>query len=305
MRSVLVTGANGFIGKHLISKLLERKIKVTAIIRNENALKNIRHKNFNVVYCAMEEIDKLSSVLKDNDYFDTIYHLAWTGASGIDRADYIQQSNNIKHTLDMVHVAAKIGVKRFIGAGSLSEYDNLYYLSKDDVIPCETALYGVAKISAHFMSKVECNRLNIEHVWGIFSNVYGIGNETDNFINYVLKCMISGKHLAVTTGEQNYDFVYISDFIDGLYLMGEYGKSGFEYFIGSGAPRKLKEYIYSIRDVVDNKIDICLGEVPFHGMNLELEKLSINKLQQCTGYRPIVSFESGIRKTLEWMRNSI
>lgn len=305
MKNVLVTGANGFIGRHLIKKLLDNRIAVTAIVRNDTSMISTKSDNLDVVCCSMEEIDKLESLLKRKNYFDTIYHLAWSGTFGSERADYKRQINNVKYTLDVINAAADLGIKRFIGAGSLAEYDNLCYLSVDGAEANPVAMYGAAKISAHFMSKIECGNRNMEHVWGVFSNIYGIGNETGNFVNFAIKLMLTKKRAAFTSGEQYYDFVYISDFIDGLYLMGEYGKDGHEYFVGSGYPKKLKEYIYCIRDAVDPNIEIYLGEIPYKGISLKPEQLSIKKLQQCGKYNPGMNFENGIKKTVEWFRQDM
>lgn len=304
MKNVLVTGATGFIGKQLIQKLAENGIQVTALIRskknNLNVLPNV--KDINVVYCELSEINQLEKYLKSTSEFDTLYHLAWDGTSGDRRANYICQYSNVKYTLDLINVANNLGIKRFIGAGTLAEYDNLAYLPLDGASPNAVAMYAAAKISAHFMSKIECNRLGMEHVWGIFSNIYGVGNTTNNFVNYASKLMLSEERASFTLGEQNYDFVYISDFIRGLFLLGEKGKNNYEYFIGSGAPRKLKEYIYSIRNAVDSKIEVHLGEIPYHGVSLDIEKLSTEKLEKDTGYRAEIDFETGIQRTINWLR---
>lgn len=304
MKRVLITGANGFIGRKLVNCLLEKGIDVTAVVRNAENLTNIKNDYFHVVYCTLEEIDKLEGIL-EKEYYDIVFHLAWSGTCGIERSDYVLQSNNIRATLDVVHTAAKLGIKRFVGAGTIAEYDNLCYLPNDGAVPDSIAMYGSAKIAAHFMSKIECNKLGMEHVWGIFSNIYGPDSEVNNFVKYAADTMLAGERAAFTAGEQYYDFVYISDFINGLYLMGEYGKANHEYFIGSGAPRKLKEYIYAIKDAIDENIELYMGEIPFHGISLKPEQLSIKKLQNDTGYVPLVDFEWGIQKTVEFLRHNI
>lgn len=305
MERVLVTGASGFIGKQLIAELIKKGKGVTAVLRDDGKLAGMRDSCLDIVHCPMEEIAKLEKTLGGKEQYDTLYHLAWGGTSGVGRSDYRMQSNHIRYTLDLIHAASELGIKRFVGAGTIAEYDNLCYLPLDNAIPNAVSMYGAAKIAAHFMSKIECNRLGMEHIWGIFSNIYGPGNETGNFVNFAVRMMLSRERAAFTAGEQYYDFVYISDFIKGLYLLGEYGKGNHEYFIGSGTPRKLKEYIYVIRDAVDKNIELYLGEIPFRGVSLRPEQLTIKKLQNVSGYVPAVGFEEGIERTVEWYRESM
>ena len=304
MKNVIVTGANGFIGTWLVNKLLEENIHVLAVVKDESedctSLKN--SPLLAIEYCDLDNIFELTNRIEKNKY-DTIYHLAWAGTSGPLRADYEMQIKNVKYTLDVINMFSQIGGKKFIGAGTLAEYDNLAYIPLDGATPNAVSMYGAAKISAHYLSKIECNRLGVEHIWGVFSNIYGVGNTTNNFVNFASKLMLKGEKAAFTKGEQNYDFVYITDFIQGLYLLGVSGKNNSEYFIGSGKCRRLKQYIELIRDSIDKNIPLYLGEIPFNGVSLEEKQLSIEKLTKDTGYLPKVSFEDGIERTISWLKS--
>lgn len=304
MRTVIITGANGFIGTWLVKKMVQEGHNVIAVIKDEQEkiieIENIE--GVTIVYCDMKNISQLKSMVEDME-IDTFYHLAWIGTSGELRANYELQLLNAKYTCDAVHAAYDIGCKRFVGAGSLAEYDCLNYSPLDGATPNVTANYAVAKIAAEYMSKAECSKLGIEHVWGIFSNIYGVGNKTNNFVNFASKLMLEGKRASFTDGMQNYDFVYISDFIEGLYLLGKYGKTNYSYFIGSGKSRTMKEYIIAIRDAISDDIELFFGEIPFNGVSLNKEQLSCDKLMKDTGYMPKIDFEEGIKMTVGWLRN--
>ena len=256
------------------------------------------------MYNNLSDMNALTKKIDERD-FDVFFHLAWSGSTGPERSDYKLQLKNVEYTLDAVNVAAKLGCKKFVGAGTLAEYDCNSYIPLDGSTPNAVTCYGTAKIACHYMSKAECNRLGIEHTWAYLSNTYGIGNRTQNFVNFALKTMITGKPANFTPGEQPYDFVYVSDTAKGLYCIGEQGKNNHDYYIGSNKATKLKEFIYKIRDAVDTNIQLNLGAVPFNGVELPESVFDCTKLIKHTGYSPSVSFDDGIKTTVEWLKNEI
>lgn len=299
MKKALVTGANGFLGSLLVKKLIENGVQVIAA---DMAGSNDR---IPVEACFVEfdmkDFSTLKNAVTDSDV-DTIYHMAWAGSSGPARSDYDLQLNNVKYTCDAVKIAAEMGIKRFVGAGTLAQMDCQAYIPTNGATPNSVSCYGSAKIAAQYMSKAVANDVGLEHIWCFISNTYGIGNTTMNFVNFASKKMLAGERAAFTAAEQNYDFVYITDTINGLYLCGKNGKSNSSYYIGSGKARQLKEYIAAIRDAIDPDIQLYLGEVPFNGVSLPLEEFDCSVTEQDTGYRAEIAFKDGIIRTLEWMR---
>lgn len=306
MKSAIVTGANGFVGSALLRELTGHGIRVIAVIKDEQETVSHIEKlpGVEIVYCEMNEmLEQLPAKVADGA--DVFYHLAWAGSTGAARGDYNLQLQNAKWTLDAVSAAHKIGCRRFVGAGTLAQHDVHAYTPQNGSTPNAVSCYGAAKITAHYMSKAECSRLGMEHVWAYLSNTYGIGNYTSNFINFASKVMITGKDANFTSGEQLYDFVYIDDIAQGLYCMGNRGKNNHAYYIGSTNPRQLKEFIIRLRDIIDPGIELHLGRVPFNGIAQPASTYDCTPLVEDTGYCPHVPFEEGIRKTVEWLRIQI
>jgi len=299
----LVTGANGFVGTALIAELSNAGESVIAVVksRDEN-ISEIEHlPNVRICFCELNNIAALETLVYDRD-IDVCIHLAWAGSTGDARADYALQLDNVKYALDTVNVIAKMNISRFVCAGTLAEKDVLNYHPTDGATPNAVSNYGIAKISAHFMTKTECTRLGIDHIWCYLSNTYGVGNRTGNFINFACRTMLSGKRAAFTAGEQTYDFVYITDTVRAIIAAANKGKSGNAYYLGSTKPRKLKEFIVEIRDSIDPSIALYLGEIPFNGNPLPAEAFDCTKLVNDTGYQPTVEFKEGIKKTVNWLK---
>lgn len=305
MKSAVITGANGFIGSNLIRELAARHVEIYAVIRNEKSdlstLAGID--GVHIVQCDMNNIGELAGKIDARP--EVFYHLAWNGTAGPARGDYALQFTNARWTLDAVNAAAALGCKRFVGAGTMAEFDVNAYSPLDGSTPNAVSCYGAAKIATHLMSKAECNRLGVEHLWAYLSNTYGVGNRTSNFVNFASKIMITGQPANFTSGEQLYDFVYITDIAQGLACIGESGRPNYSYYIGSGTPDKLKEFIRMIRDEIDPSITLNLGAVPFNGVCQPASTFDCTKLMKDTGYRPHVTFQDGIKTTVVWLRQQI
>lgn len=302
MKKALVTGANGFLGSLLTKMLLDNGVEVIAADL-KNCDNNIP-KDARFVAFDMKDFASLKSQISDTD-IDVLYHMAWIGSTGTLRSDYTLQLENVKYTCDAVKIAAEMGIKRFVGAGTLAQMDCMAYIGENHSTPNAVSCYGTAKISAQFMSKAQANCNNIEHIWCFISNTYGVGNTTMNFVNFASKKMLTGERAAFTAAEQNYDFVYITDTINGLYLCGKNGKPNCSYYIGSGKARQLKKYITIMRDTIDKNIPLYLGEIPFNGVSLPIEAYSCDNITADTGYNATVDFEYGIVKTIDWIRECL
>lgn len=299
MKKALVTGANGFLGSLLVEKLIENNVEVIAADlcgQNDRISPKARFVDFDMHRCS-----ELLSKIADRD-IDVIFHMAWGGSSGILRGDYALQLDNVKCMCDAVKTAAEMRIKRFIGAGTLAQMDCMAYIEQNGSSPNAVSCYGSAKIAAQYMSKAIANFVGIEHIWCYISNIYGVGDTTNNFINFACKKMLKGERASFTAGEHIYDFVYITDTIRGLYLCAENGRNNNSYYIGSSKQRKLKEFIEIIRDNIDPNIPLFLGEVPFNGVSLSDENFSCKHIQNDTGYSSEIDFKDGIKKTIRWLR---
>lgn len=305
MNSAIVTGANGFVGSALLRELSDHDVSVIAVIKDSKeditSIENLP--GVQIIYCEMDNLHALPLMISKTP--DVFYHLAWAGSAGPVRGDYDLQLKNIHWTLDAVNAAKSIGCLKFIGIGTLAEFDVNAYTPLEGSTPNAVSCYGAAKIAAHYMSKAECNRIGIDHVWARLTNIYGIGNYTSNFVNFAAKIMLTGQPANFTTGEQMYDFAYIDDIAQGLYCLGENGKKNVAYYVGSTKPAKLKEFIRIIRDEIDPTISLHLGAVPFHGVAHPENVFDCSRLVEDTGYQPRILFRDGIKKTVPWIRKQI
>lgn len=306
MNSVVITGANGFIGRNLVQLLTQQRIKAFAIVHHSCVeLQELETNSYvHIIPCDMEKLPDLQQLICGD--VDTFFHLAWSGSAGGMRGDYKRQLRNVQWTIEAVKAAHVLHCRKFVGIGSAIERDVNAYLPLDGSSPDSVSYYGIAKIMAHYMSKVECNRYNgMIHCWAQLAHIYGIGDYTSNFINYAIKCMLTKKEVNFTEGKQWIDFLSVENVAWGLYCIGQYGKANTTYYVGSNHPRPLKEYIRIIRDAIDPNIRLNLGAVPFHGVIHPAEAFDCSKLMEDTGYKPQESFEEGMQKVIPWVREQV
>ncbi len=302
MKRVIVTGANGFVGTALCKELSERGAEIIAVIRdkteNIDAIKNLA--NLKVVYSDICNFKNLPEIIDEKD-FDAFYHLAWVGSAGKLRGDADIQLKNIQYTCDTVKICGELNCKRFIFASSIMEYE-IEAMMATDATPGINTLYSSAKVAADYMSRTVAGSMGVEYIRAVISNIYGPGELSPRLINTSLRKMISGEHCSFSSGEQMYDFIYISDAAKSFAEIGEKGFSNRTYYIGSQNPKPLKEYLKEMRDCVDPSINIGLGELPFDGIGLSYSEFDINAVKNDTGFVPEVDFKDGINTTIRWIK---
>lgn len=304
MKKVIITGPTGAVGVSLIQELIAHNIEVTAICRPASKrLSSIpKHPLVRIVECGVDQLLTLKDQL--NHDYDAFYHFAWDGTYGDSRQDLYRQANNILYTLDAVHLAHAVGCSVFVGAGSQSEFGHVEGVLHPDM-PCTPDNgYGIAKLDAGRVSRLECRKLGIRHEWCRIVSLYGPFDGQYTMVMSGIYKMLRGERPQYTKGDQVWDYIYSKDAARAFRLVAEKGKDGSIYCFGTGKPRLLKDYILAIRDAVNPEQEVGLGELPYYPNQVMHLEADISNLTEDTGFVPQYSFEEGIRETVEWARSN-
>lgn len=300
MKNVIVTGANGFIGKTLVNALLEKGYHVVALdIRFDDVLAN--DERVTCVNVMNKEVAALAGEIPQQDYM-CFFHLAWAGTSGPARADYVVQLNNVKLACDYIKLCSKIGCKRVVYASSINEMETYEYLQSDNIEPAGGYIYGTGKLAAHLMGETVAKLNGIEFIPVIITNIYGVGEKSARMIYTSINKLVHKEHCSFTAGYQTYDFIYITDAINSIIAVAEKGKAFNRYYIGSGEPKPLREFLLEMRDIVAPEAELGLGDIPFKGVDISYDQFDLKKVERDTGYKNEVPFAEGIRMTAEYIR---
>ncbi len=299
MAKVIVIGAFGFIGKSLVENLLKDNYKVVAVTRNVNndaimSLKQLYSKNFEVVECEMSNYIALSDKIKSCD-IDAAVYLSWDGNSGVNRSKYEIQIKNIKGLLDCITSLKLLKCKKIIATGTISEL----LIQKDNAnITSQNMMYAAAKAAAYKMADIECSNSEIDFTWLRLGNIYGKGNETGNLMSYTISSLLKEEKPSYSSATVLQDFVFIEDCVMAIKLAITKTLQKNIYYIGTGNPRELKEFLLEVRDIINPNLALGIGEREDDGTFYEEKWFDISDFYAETNYKPCFTFKQGIELTL-------
>jgi UDP-glucose 4-epimerase len=298
MKNVIVTGANGFIGSSLIKKLIENNVKVVAVDINFAAPRLPETDLITKIEATVDAslADKISA-----GEYDAFYHLAWRGVNGAEKADPTIQLANIQMAIDCANICKKLSVKKYLCAGTVAE--NATFSLPNLQATSGGMMYGVAKHACHLIVEDYCKNIGQQFVWMQFSNIYGVGNKTGNLVSYTLGELMAGKEATFGPGLQPYDFIYVEDLIEAVFRLGANETKKAFYYIGSGSPRILKDYLLRIGELAGYADKIGIGIRPDDGIKYTMEMFDNSDLVETVGNYVSTDFDNGINKTITWLKS--
>jgi UDP-glucose 4-epimerase len=298
MKNVIVTGGNGFIGSSLIKKLVANGIKVVAV---DITFQGERLPDSELITKIESCVDASLVEKLPVEEYDAFYHLAWKGVNGADKANPSVQLANIQMAIDCADICKKLNVKKYLCAGTVAE--NATFSLPNLEKTSGGMMYGVAKHACRLILEDYCKNIGQQFVWMQFSNIYGVGNKTGNLVSYTLGELMTGNEATFGPALQPYDFIYVDDLIEAVYRLGEKETNKAFYYIGSGSPRQLKEYLLRIGELAGYADKIGIGIRPDDGIKYSMDMFCNDDLVDAIGEYVSTDFDNGINKTIDWLKN--
>ena len=131
----------------------------------------------------------------------------------------------------------------------------------------------------------------------------GVGNKTGNLVSYTLGELMAGNEATFGPALQPYDFIYVDDLIEAVYRLGEKETDKAFYYIGSGSPRQLKEYLLRIGQLAGYADKVGIGIRPDDGIKYSMDMFCNDDLVDAVGEYVSTDFDNGINKTIEWLKS--
>ncbi len=303
----VVTGGTGFIGSRLCEELLRDGATVYAVVR-ENSLHRTRipiHPNLIVVEGDLSAIQLWGTELKRIvDGFDVFYHLAWEGVGNKLRNDVVQ-IHNLGTVLETIKLAKELGCNQWIGTGSQAEYGPLNQVIQEDAPNKPSTLYGAAKLAAGNMSAIWGRELGIPCQWVRIFSTYGPGDSSGWMLTDVIGQLLDGAVPRLTLGEQLWDYLHVHDAADALIALAKSASSNCgTYNLGSGTSQTIRSIVETVREIIDPQIPLAFGDIPYRPDQVMHLEANINRLKEQTGWKPRIDLTTGLKQTIEYIRNN-
>ena len=307
MNRIVVTGATSMLGIALIQECIRNNTEVLAIvrIRSPHLGRLPSSALLRVVSCDLADLSRFPVSTEQDQKCVVFYHFGWRGTDKKERDNPDTQLENVKYTLDAVRLAHRLGCRVFVGAGSQAEYGRTDAdLTPETPVHPESA-YGITKFAASKLSLLLAKDLGMIHVWARVLSVYGPYDGEHTMIMSGIRQLLSGERPKYTKGEQMWDYLYCEDAARAFYLMGEKAKGHAVYCLGSGIARPIRDYITLLRNAVDPTLEVELGEIEYPDNQVMHLCANIQSLSTDTGFVPRIPFETGIKKTIEWYKETM
>lgn len=313
MRNALITGGAGFIGSHLVDKLLaEGSWQVTVVddfndfydpaIKRANIAGHLQHDNYKLVEADIRDFDALAKVFAD-EKFDVIVHLAArAGVRPSLTEPRLYTETNINGTLNLLELAQKEGVSQFVFGSSSSVYgvNKKVPFAEDDPIFTPISPYAATKAAGELICHSYAHLYGMRIVCLRFFTVYGARQRPDLAIHKFSKLIAEGKPIQMFgDGTTRRDYTYIDDIIQGVRAAVDYDKTNYEIFnLGESQTIELRELIKLLEKNLDTHA--VIDQQPMQPGDVPITYSDISKSRKMLGYDPKTKIADGIPMFVEW-----
>ena len=311
---VLVTGGAGFIGSHLVEKLLAEGHEA-AILDDFNDFYDPQIKRSNIA--GLQKNTPIFQIdLRDNnavralfhrEKFDAIAHLAArAGVRPSIAQPLLYYDTNVNGSLHLLEAARIVGIERFIFASSSSVYGicKKVPFSEDFHLTQTISPYAATKIAGEFLCSTFSHLYQMQVVALRFFTAYGPRQRPDLAIHKFTRRILRGEAIdQFGDGTTRRDYTYIDDIIQGAMAALRYNATPFEIFnLGENETVQLKELIAEIELVVGKKAKI--NRLPEQAGDVPVTCADISKAARLLNYRPTTKLRDGLPRFIKWFRKT-
>jgi UDP-glucose 4-epimerase len=303
-RSVLITGATGFMGTHLARALVHLGAQVHALHRAAGTTLRLPCDAITWHQADVTAADTLRTAV-DRTAPDVVFHLAAYGTT------YDQQDENLAYRTNVegswhLWQALRGSACRLVYVGTCGEYGRASGQVTEDHVCQPTWFYPATKLAATVLLATLGAQSGQPVVILRPFGPYGPADHPSRVIPQVIRALLRGEEVPVTAGEQRRDYTYVDDHVDALLRAATCAlpRSGAIYNIGSGAVVTLRAVIESIAHAVGNGAlqRVRFGALPYRDTEVWEMCCCIDAARRDLGFAPRVSLEAGIERTVAWYR---
>jgi NAD dependent epimerase/dehydratase len=314
-KKVLVTGAEGFIGSHLIERLVELGADVTALVQYnsfnnwgwiDTFPKEIK-KQINIFAGDIREYDNISKVIRGQEI---VLHLAALIAipySYQSPAAYVR--TNIEGTLNIMQACLDHGIEKVVHTSTSEVYGSAVYVPIDENHPLQgQSPYSASKIGADKIAESFYRSFDLPVAIIRPFNTYGPRQSARAVIPTIISQALTGNKIKLGAMHPTRDFTYVKDTVEGFIEIAMSPKTVGEIInVGSNFEISIGDLVKKVVSIIGAEI-----EVEFEDKRIRPEKSEVNRLwaenlkaKELIGWQPQYTVDQGLAETIEWFRNNL
>jgi nucleoside-diphosphate-sugar epimerase len=298
---VLVTGATGFVGSHLVPLLVERGDEVAILRRPEGDPWRIRPWLPSLAEIAGDVANLRGAEGAILEFApDVVFHLAWSGVEKARRDDPGAHAGNVEGSLALMGLAARAGCRTWVGLGSQAEYGPHEGPIDERAATRPRNAYGAAKLEACARSRRLADATGVRFLWLRLFSAYGPADHPSSLVSHVISTLRRGGRPALTAGDQRWDFLYAADAAEAIAAADDAPGAEGVFNLGSGRTQTIRATVEMIRDLIGPALPLGFGEVPVSPDATRHLEADIDRLAGATGWRPRTPLEEGLARTVAW-----
>lgn len=296
MKSVLLTGASGFIGHHCVEPLLARGYEVHAV--STKAAREDKRVQWHRADLLQPGVAKaLLAEVKPTH----LLHLAWFVVPG----KLITSPENfswVRASMELVQEFAAQGGKRLTVCGSGYEYDwNYGYCSEKLTPAAPNTVYGACKQALNLLVQSFAGQASLSAAWGRVFFLYGPNEHPQRLVSSVILSLLKGEPAKCSHGRQIRDYMHVQDVADGLVALLDSEATG-SVNVSSGQATTLREIVLTIGRLLERPDLIQLGAIPARANDTALVVGENSRLLNEVGWKQQFELEAGLRQTIDWWK---
>jgi nucleoside-diphosphate-sugar epimerase len=295
MKTILVTGATGFIGRHALEPLVQRGYRVHAVTSKPSPATQP-----GVVWHGVDLLNPMAtSALMASVRPTRLLHFAWSvvpssSASPVDNMRWVQA------TVDLVREFELFGGMRAVIAGSCAEYDWNQGQCAEDLTPlAPSSVYGASKNAARWRCEALTVKRYVSLAWGRIFFVYGPHEPLPRLVSSIVSSLLRKEVARCTHGAQVRDYLHVQDVADAFIALLESEVTG-PVNIGSGDPVELREIATYVAHRLGADDLLRLGALPTPAFDPPFVVADVTRLTHDVGWKPRYDLRSGLNETIAW-----
>ena len=307
MANYLVTGGAGFIGSHISAALVQRGHRVRAADNFATGFKRNIRDGVEFVEGDCADPSFATRIVEGMDY--VIHQAAIPSVPRSVEKPLESHRANIDGTLQMLLASRDAGVKRLVFAGSSSVYGDTDVLPKvETMAPKPMSPYALQKLTGELYGQMFTRLYGFETVTTRYFNVFGPRQDPGSPYSGVISLFIKALHTGTRPiihgdGEQTRDFTYVANVVDGVIRAAETpGVGGQVFNIATNGRISLNQLLATLKQIFGSNVEAIYQ--PSRAGDVRDSQADITKAAKLLGYTPTVSFEEGLRHTVDWFKGS-